>query len=94
MKETILVTIKSANESAAAFYDDKDAWEDRCQFVANLGALLVQTREGIERCYLEGVHGEREDVHVCFRGGHEELVNIRCDSYMAIIRDVVKSIEL
>ena len=59
---------------------------DRGLFVENLGWLLSQTREGITGCYLDN----DEVVHVQFKGGSERLVNVECDSYMAIIRDVVK----
>lgn len=59
---------------------------DRKQFVVNLGVLMAQTREGITGCYLD----DQELVHVKFVGGYEELVNVRLDSYMAIIRDVAK----
>lgn len=75
-----------ANEARAAYKDRKDALLDRQLFVLNLGVLLSQTREGIERAYLDN----EEQVHVVYKGGHEELVNVDCDSYMAIIRDVTR----
>lgn len=36
-----------ANESKAMFADDEGAFDDRRQFVKNLGFLLSQTREGV-----------------------------------------------
>ena len=77
-----------ANEVRAARIPAIASYSDRQLFVANLGTLLSQTREGIVGCYLD----EAEFVHVVYRSGHEELVNIRCDSYMAIIKDVAKEL--
>lgn len=79
-------TIFLANELRADSKPDRMAYRDRQLFVANLGTMLSQTREGIIGAYLD----ENEIVHVVYRNGHEYLVNIRCDSYMAIIRDVTK----
>ena len=81
-------TIFLANELRAASRSDSAAYHDRQLFVANLGTTLSQTREGIVGAYLD----ETELVHVVFRNGHEHLVNVRCDSYMAIIRDVTKEL--
>lgn len=77
-----------ANESKAAYAHPDYTQNDRHLFVANLGTLLSQTREGIVGAYLD----ENELVHVVYKSGHEELVNVRMDSYMAIIRDVTKGL--
>lgn len=77
-----------ANEMRAGMMPDKAAYKDRQLFVANLGTLMSQTREGIVGAYLD----ENEIVHVVYRSGTEKLINIRCDSYMAIIRDVTEGV--
>lgn len=77
-----------ANEARAAHTTEDYAQKDRCLFVANLGTLLSQTREGIVGAYLD----DNELVHILYKNGHEHLVNVRCDSYMAIIRDVTKGL--
>lgn len=81
-------TMFLANELRADSKPDNIAYRDRQLFVANLGTLLSQTREGIVGAYLD----ETEIVHVVYRNGYEKLVNVRCDSYMAIIRDVTREL--
>lgn len=76
------------SESAVAFKSNEVQWIDRVRFVSNLGVLLSQTREGIVGAYLD----DRELVHVVYKGGHEELINVRLDSYIAIISDVAKNL--
>lgn len=76
------------SEARAAYMHPDAAQQDREMFVANLGWLLSQTREGIVRAYLDN----DEIVHVVYRNGHEELVNVNMDSYMAIVRDVTKGL--
>lgn len=82
------VEMQLANESKAAYADPDSAYFDRQQFVDNLGVLLAQTREGIVQCVLD----DNEVVHIYYKNGHEQLVNINMDSYMAIIRDVTKGL--
>lgn len=77
-----------ANETRAAYMHPNLAQNDRKQFVCNLGTLLRQTREGIVGAYLD----DQEMVHVVYNGGHEELINVNMDSYLAIIRDVTKGL--
>lgn len=77
---------KLANETMAMFMGRADAWADRCLFVENLGKLLAQTREQVEGCTLL----EGNTVVVTFKGGYTKRVNVDCDSYAAIIRDVTK----
>lgn len=79
-------TIFMANELRADSKPDRMAYRDRQLFVANLGTMLSQTRKGIVGAFLD----ETEIVHVVYRNGYERLVNVRLDSYMAIIRDVTK----
>ena len=65
-----------------------DSKEDRKLFVHNLGLLLSQTREGIKSCELD----DDEIVTVNYRSGYKLKVNVNMDSYMAIVRDVIKYI--
>lgn len=77
-----------ANETSAAFADDKEKDQDRATFVHNLGILLSQTREGIEGCDLS----DKDIVAIRFKHGAVRRVNVECDSYMAIIRDVANHV--
>lgn len=79
--------LKPASETGAVFADPKESMDDRKQFVENLGWLMSQTREGVVSAYLD----DREVVHVVRRRGKELLVDVTCDSYMAIIRDVARA---
>lgn len=82
------LTPEIANETKMMFANDEANQHDKEVFVRNLGWLLCQTREKVERCYLD----EEEQVHVVFRGGSERTVNVKHDSYAAIIRDVAKAL--
>lgn len=79
--------LKPASEIGTMFADPKASMDDRKQFVENLGWLMAQTREGVVGAYLD----DKEIVHVVRRRGKELLVDVTCDSYMAIIRDVAKA---
>lgn len=78
----MIIDMELANES----YPGSNPGADRALFVENLGVLLSQTREGIQQAYLD----YDDMVHVVYHGGSEKLINVAMDSYMAIIRDVVK----
>lgn len=80
--------MEKANEVRAAVLDETAQFDDRRHFVENLGWLLNQTRERVVSCKLR----DDDVVVVRFKGGREELVNVACDSYAAIIRDVMKII--
>ena len=77
-----------ANEGQVAYESDEEQWADRQLLVENLGWLLSQTREGIVRAYLD----DYEMVHVVYKNGYEELINVNADSYLALIRDVTKNL--
>lgn len=77
---------KFANETLAMFMEPADQWSDRCLFVENLGKLLAQTRENVKGCRLL----EGEIVVVTFKNGYTRQVNVNCDSYAAIIKDVTR----
>jgi hypothetical protein len=79
-----------ANETDAAHLDRKKAFEDRQLFVHNLGELLSQTRERIIGASLS----KEELVTITYDGGYTQKINVNMDSYMAIIRDVARGIEL
>ena len=74
-----------ANELATMYQADGE-FEDRCLFVRNLGWLLSQTRNNIISCELD----MDNIVTVTYQGGNTKKINVRMDSYMAIIRDVAK----
>lgn len=78
------VSSPAASESLAMFADKKKMRADRELFVENLGWLLSQTREGIAQRWLD----EDDCVHVRFAFGGVQTINVKHDSYMAIIRDV------
>lgn len=83
-----IVQLEIANETAMMYADKEANHQDKETFVRNLGWLLSQTREQVDRCYLD----EEEHVHIVFRGGSERKVNVKHDSYAAIIRDVAKAV--
>lgn len=83
-----IVELEIANETGMMFADEDANHQDKETFVRDLGWLLSQTREQVERCYLD----EEEQVHIVFRGGSERKVNVKHDSYAAIIRDVAKAV--
>ena len=78
----------AANEVKAMFMNDEDALNDRKLFVRNLGALLAQTREGVVGAELD----DNELVTVSCNDGYKVFINVNYDSYLEIIRDVVKCI--
>lgn len=80
---------KPANETGVMFAPEEAQERDKARFVSNLAALLRQTREGVADLALS----ENGDaVTILFRGGGTRQVNIRHDSYLAIVRDVAKAI--
>lgn len=83
-----IAELEIANETEMMFADKEANHQDKETFVRNLGWLLGQTREQVERCYLD----EEDQVHIVFRGGSERKVNVKHDSYAAIIRDVAKAV--
>lgn len=79
-----------ANESAAMFMPEKIARMDRKRFVENLGWLLAQTRDDVLGCTLD----DHEDVViVTYYGGGTRKINVKMDSYAAIVRDVSKNFQ-
>lgn len=77
-----------ANERIASRMDEKAAKADRKLFVRELGELLSHTRMGVESAELD----DDEIVTIKYEGGGTLKVNVMADSYIAIIRDVVKRI--
>lgn len=64
--------------------------EDKELFVENLGWLLSQTRTGVVSAALDS---ETDIVTVTFDNGYTKRINVACDSYIAIVRDVAKRID-
>lgn len=81
--------LEDVSEDAAAYMDDVDALADREAFVHNLGVLLTQTREGVVKCELID---NGDTVVITFKGEAKRSVNVRLDSYAAIIRDVMRNV--
>jgi hypothetical protein len=74
----------AASETGMMFASEEENWEDRKRFVENLGKFATQCRNSVVRMYLD----EEDCVHIVYRGGGEHKVNVRHDSYAAIVRDV------
>lgn len=84
---------KLADEGKAEFYSSENMkWQDRCQFVSNLGWLLSQTREYIAGMRLVRNKDRSETAIIIYNDGSIGEVNVTCDSYAAIIRDTVRHI--
>ncbi len=85
--------MKYANESQE-FELAEIGENSRVNFIENLGELLSQTRERIEKCTYatEYEDWKGEFVLIHYKGGYIKPVNINLDSYTAIISDVVKAI--
>lgn len=86
------ITMELANEGAMMYAGLIDRLLDKELFVENLGILLSQTREDVAGCIL--VNDETVEIHFKQPDGstYRETVNIACDSYAAIIKDVMKHI--
>ena len=81
------------NETKAMFLDDDAALADRADFVRNVGALAAQTREGVECIeYAPESENETELAVIHYKGGAVKCINIRCNSYSAIVRDIFKNL--
>lgn len=84
--------IENVSETQSLFLEDaagEDA--DRCDFVHNVGVLASQTREGVD--HIE--YYKCDDIEyavIVFKCGHQIKVNIRHDSYTAIVRDIFRNI--
>lgn len=85
--------IFDCSETKAMFMDDEAALADREDFVRNVGSLASQTREGVVSIdYLPETENETELAVINFKGGAKKYINIRCNSYSAIVRDIFKNI--
>ncbi|MBP5379233.1 MAG: hypothetical protein J6Y64_06805 [Ruminococcus sp.] len=81
------------NETKAMLLDDEGAMLDRADFVRNVGALASQTREGVISIeYAPETVNETEFAVIHYKGGATKLVNIRHNSYAAIVRDIFKQL--
>lgn len=82
-------TIYPANENRAFYLPKAEAWADKAKFISALSALLEMTREGVVDLALSE---DGETVTILYDSGFTRPVNIACDSYTAIIRDVAKEV--
>lgn len=58
------------------------------RFIEKYSELLFMTREGVSHLELK----DDETVVIHYKGGAERIVNIACDSGMAIIRDIARQV--
>ena len=79
----------AANEDKVMYASPEVAALDKALLVTNLAGLLRQTREGVVDLALSE---DGETVTILFDGGGTRRVNIACDSYLAIIKDVAGAI--
>lgn len=81
------------NETSAMYYSDDEALEDRKNFVRNLGILASQTRDQVVSMELDvDTENNQEHVIITYKGGFQKSVNVKLNSYSAIVRDVFKYI--
>lgn len=85
--------MKSCSETKAMFMDEEAAIADRAAFVGNVGILAAQTREGVEFItYCPETATETELAVIHYKNGAVKNVNIRCNSYSAIVQDIFKNL--
>lgn len=77
-----------ADESRMMFETKELQKKDKEIFVENVGWLLSQTREGIRYIKYEESNGEEFAV-IVYEGGSSSKINITCDSYTAIVNDII-----
>ena len=81
------------SESKAMFFDVEGALLDRADFVRNVGALASQTREGVVSIeYAPESMNETELAVIHYKNGAIKKVNIRHNSYAAIVREIFSQI--
>ena len=69
------------------------ARENRELFVNNLGWLLSQTRAGVDHIeYDDGDESGYEAAIVQFTDGFRRRVSIEWDSFVEIVKDVIKNV--
>jgi hypothetical protein len=84
-----LLSVQKLSQDCTANEVTEISIEDAKLFVHNLGELLSQTREGIKSCELS----DKGIVIITYkRTENKKEVNVSGDSYMAIIKEVVKSL--
>jgi hypothetical protein len=82
--------LEKADEFGVRLEDDETRVTDKRKFVENLGWLLSQTRAGVAKC-----RASMDGTFVTIYYDDQETgkaVNVECDSYIAIMRDVLKQI--
>lgn len=85
--------IYDCNENKAMFMDDEAALADRADFVRNVGKLASQTREQVDHIeYIPESENDTEYAVIVYKGESRKFVNIRANSYSAIVRDIFKNI--
>lgn len=83
------IRFTAASETKMMFASEEENREDRKLFVENLGKFATQCRNSVVSMNLD----DDDVVHIVFRGGAERCVNVRHDSYAAIVRDVFERVQ-
>lgn len=65
--------------------------ENKQEIIGRLSILLKATRAGWDLDRLK-LSEDQKEVMVIFRSGCEKKINIACDSGIAIIQDVIRSL--
>lgn len=75
-----------------------EVYKRKIRTVSKLKELLVECTSIIDMSYgqlsdIDG-HLERELVTITYKGGSRQLVDVTCDSDIAVIKDIVNHIEM
>ena len=62
---------------------------NKSEFVRLLGVMLMFAGEEVQQCFL---NDDETHVYIVFNNGYTKKVNIECDSHLAIIMDVTKTL--
>lgn len=79
------------SENHNLFNDD---YSERRDFVHNVGVLASQTRACVEK--ITYFHQDQSDLEIAtihYKNGYTKEVNISCNSWTAIVRDIFKNID-
>jgi hypothetical protein len=83
-----IISFVAASETKMMFEGAEANLKDKKLFVENLGKFATQCRNGVERMFLD----DNDMVHIIYRRGGEHVVNVRMDSYSALVRHVFTQI--
>lgn len=84
------MVIPVCSESDRKYMEKNRRYDDKMNFVRNIGAVMSMSRERITGCELI----DDDTVVVTYMSGYTKEINIACDSYIAIMQDILRQIEL